>query len=358
VTLFWHAAFNSLVRAREVPSSRRPGRRVAIGLLALSGTIAFAGGTAAAPGSIELALHVNGDVSGDIQTRRDLDASHSCALVGPSGREQTLVLAFNKSQTDSLLGVSDFGFSLSIPGTVGQSWDENQPSTILQLSIGNRRFVGLRAVDAQFHLLVSVDPAGGKGTFSANHLLDQSTGAAIDVRGAWHCFSEQVTAAAGPAALPDVGQRVPENASGVSASAAPRAPHPDTGLNDRPTPARAEGAAASKRSDGDPSGVAPAEASPPRRFRLYHLESCRGSACDSWMAIDASSAQVSEASVDFAHLKLAAPLMAHARAGLIELWITGAARRSVSGLQISALHLDGIVPRQGGTVRGKSLFGR
>ncbi len=314
-------------------------------------TIIVSGGDAIA-GSLLLALRTSGAVSVKIQTQRDFDDSHSCALVGPSGKEQTLVLAFNKGQTDSLLQPTNFGFSLSIPGIVGRDWDEKQPSAILQLSIGNRRFVGLHALAPQFRLRVSVDPGGYKGTFSASHLLDPSEGAQVSIEGSWHCLSGQTAADTAPSASRDDEQRV-AGALMVSTPAVLQ-------MRDRDASPASKGLSAvdgavpqAKRGD-IPSEQTSVSADKPRHFRLRHRGTCRGSPCDSWAATDLDSGRVVDAAVSLVHLKLAPQLIASARAGLIELWVTGDVGKDASNKRrILARHLDGVVPRQPEAGNGK-----
>jgi len=148
---------------------------------------------------MELAVQTTGTVTGEIKTRRELDEAHFCALLGPVGKEQTFVLSFNKRKTESLIPPVDFAFSLSISGILGHHWDENQPSAIVEMAMGNRRFVGLREVDPEFRLIVSVESQADKGTFRASHLIELSGGAVISIEGSWQCNPDQVIAESDPA---------------------------------------------------------------------------------------------------------------------------------------------------------------
>jgi hypothetical protein len=279
-------------------------RRWFVGLVVGLCTAALAASvTATAAGTMELTVYTRGSVADDIQVRRNADDSHFCALAGRRHHEQRLVLAFNMHQTETLLGASDFGFSLSIAGKAGGQWDQTHPSTLMQVSIDNHSFIGLPAINRDFRLHVSTDPDGAKGTFSANHLLDQTGKGAIDIEGTWRC------APAG-----DPGQQK-DWGSGDNAQA-------------NADPLRAD----------DPKL---------KHFRVFHDEPCHGSAaCRSWTAADLRSGKTSKASVEFSHLKLASSLLASAQEGKIELWITGeAVRDRQHGLVITAQRLDGTVFR-------------
>jgi len=214
------------VKVRRLRRSLSPRRSINILLFALwVAVFATIGGTKAFAGTIELAMRATGAVSGEIQSRRDLDDSHFCALLGPAGKEQTFELSFNKRQTDTFVVAADFGLSLSASGIVGRPWDETQPSAILQVAIGNRRFVGLLGVDPSFHLRVAVDPGDGTGTFSANHLVELPEGATIDIEGSWRCVPNQVTAHAGSSGSRTEGPHLAALGSAVTRPAALPRPH-------------------------------------------------------------------------------------------------------------------------------------
>lgn len=254
---------------------------------------------AAAPaGTIGLQLQISGAVSASIETQRESDNTHFCALLGPAGKDQRFVLAFNKRQDDSLIAPADFGFALSASGVMGKPWDETHPSTILQVTIGNHRFVGLRGLDPDFHLELSIDQKHGTGTFSADHVLGLSDQAVIEVRGSWHCApgGEQMAAAS-------------------------------------PQPAAQEGS---------------------RHFRLIY-RACGHPGCPSWSATDVETGNVSDASVKFERHKLAPRLARSARAGLIALLITGEAKTDGDHLLITAQRLDGVEPQHFGQEPGRKM---
>ncbi len=303
------------------------------GLLTMGLTVA---GQATPAASIDLTLHASGSVTDDIQVRRSVDDTHFCALAGRPDREQTLVLAFNTRPTDALLGTSDFGFSLSIAGRAGGTWDETHPSTIMQVSIGSRLFIGLPAANPDFHLQVSADAGGREGRFNASHLVDQAGTAAIDVAGTWRCARK--TAPAGGS----------QESAAASAAPAVTAAAAETGEQETELAARVLA----------PPPPVPAKVRKPGQFRIYHSEGCQGPSCRSWTATDLRSGKTSRATVDFSHLKVAAALLAPAQSGEIELWITGEElhdRRH--GLVITAQRLDGTVSRHSETFLERFLAG-
>jgi len=286
---------------------------------------------------MELAVQTTGTVTGEIKTRRELDEAHFCALLGPVGKEQTFVLSFNKRKTESLIPPVDFAFSLSISGILGHHWDENQPSAIVEMAMGNRRFVGLREVDPEFRLIVSVESQADKGTFRASHLIELSGGAVISIEGSWQCNPDQVIAESDPADTV-VGPRLAASGATLTTSRSMNAA----------VPARPVSKTMSSP-PGNPSdrGNAPREeAKKTRHFRIFLAEPCRRPACDSWTATDVQSGKVVKASVAFSHLKVSPEVLASARSGAVELWISGHAKPTAGKLEISARHLDGVVSRQ------------
>lgn len=405
-----------LIRVASIPGTLPAAGGVILGIAMLA-----AAGGARAAGSMELVLRADGAVAQDVQVQSNLDDAHSCALAGLPGKEQTLTLAFNKRQSDGLLGPSDFAFSLSIAGIAGRAWDETHPSTMIQVSIGNRRFVGLPVLDPGFHLRVSTDPDGRSGTFSAHHLLgppadpvrartgaqsETPTGAQGGAQSGVQTGVQTGAPAGGPANAPATGQ--PNGSAGDPAIGQSAAidvdgswrcvPNPEEPGSDPPPETTGRDGADGPQAAAEPADILaepasdPAAASPtmsgpltmnirppsppigeiapepvqpplppPHRpdrdgdrdrdrevghFRLYHAGPCYRSSCRSWTATDLRSHKTSRVTVRFGHLRLAPKLIAWAEAGLIELWITGetthGGRRAV---QISALRLDGVVPR-------------
>jgi hypothetical protein len=260
--------------------------------LALSGEA-----EAAAPsGTVELQLQITGAVTASMTTQREADETHFCALVGPAGKEQRFVLAFNKRQDDTLIAPADFGFALSASGVVGRPWDETRPSSILQVTIGNQRFIGLRGLAPDFRLRLSIDPEHGTGTFSADHMLALSGQAVIGVQGSWRC-----------------------------------------------APGGAQVAAASPQ---------PAPQGGGRHFRLLYRE-CGRPGCASWSATDLDTGHESEALVKFEQHRLAPRLASAAREGLIALLVTGEAKTDGDHLLITMQRLDGVEPKHFGEEPGK-----
>jgi hypothetical protein len=273
----------------------------------------------AAAERMDLILRATGAYTAAFQLERLQDDLHTCALLGPRGAEQTLVLTFNASQSDMLLPPSDFGFSLSVAGRVGSMWTETQPSAIMQVSIGKRVFLGLHASDRAFRLQVSINPGGATGTFSASHLRDTATGQTIDVTGSWRCADDE-----------------PPQTSPAAPSAATPAPA-------SPSPPVASSPAAQAESDTIPEPPVPSQ----RTFRIYHAAPCQGIECRTWTATEVRSGKTFAASVRLKDLKISRELLVAAQEGRIELWITGQPGATASGRQIiTAKQLDGVSPRR------------
>ncbi len=260
---------------------------------------------------MQLALQVTGAVPLDFHEEHIQDKMHSCALLGPAGAEQTLVLTFNADETQMLLPPSDFGFSLSIAGRVGTTWTEQQPSAILQVSIGRTIFLGLHASDPAFRLTLTVDPGGGSGSFRAAHLRESVSGQTIDLSGSWRCFEENATP--------------PTNAPEISAEPEPKASPAPVDLY----PGR--------RQD---------EARDERRFRIYHSDACQGADCAIWTVVDTRTGETFAATVAIKLLKLPHDLRVQAQAGQVQLWIVGTRSKSAGGRPVViARRLEGVSPR-------------
>jgi hypothetical protein len=274
-----------------------------------------------------LSLHATGAVTEDIQVRLPKDESHSCALLGPAGKEQTLVLAFNKARETSLLRPSDFGYSLSVSGVAGQDWDENQPYAIIQVAIGHKLFVGLHAADPDFHLQVKADSTGATGGFRATHLLDAASHGTIDIEGSWSCGTDT------PTQVPEAADVAPNQQ---------QAANPPVASTPMPPP---DSVTAARRKTAQTDADSAAQSSQ-QALRIYHVVPCLGSGCSLWMAAETQSGRVFKATVSFGDVRISRPLIRLADEGRIELWITGEHTFDANGRNvITARRLDGVAPR-------------
>src|SRR4051794_35797890 len=100
------------------------------------------------------------------------DSQHVCKAIETKAGEHLLLITFEASVADMPLKPNTFGFSLSDAGHIGITWDETQPTAVIQVTVGGRVFLGLRGLDPAFRLQVKVKPNGLGGTFSAAHLRD------------------------------------------------------------------------------------------------------------------------------------------------------------------------------------------
>ena len=264
---------------------------------------------------MELTLQANGGAAIDFHATQAQDSMHTCALFGLSNKEQTLVVTFNGSESQLLLPPSDFGFSLSIAGLIGTTWNERQPSAILQISIGKVVFLGLHASDPAFRLEVRADPDGKSGTFSAAHVREALNGRTIDVKGAWRCIE------AAPVEPPDA----------------------TTTASSVPAPVRPPQAAR-------PALPAPEPPAKPERqehhFRIYHTDACHAAECAVWTVVETHTGSTFAATVAIGHLKLPRDLREKAEAGEVQFWVVGELGTThAGGPLIKARRLEGVAPR-------------
>ncbi|MFO1024499.1 MAG: hypothetical protein U1E70_04885 [Acetobacteraceae bacterium] len=304
--------------------------RCAGGLLLLLST-----GVAGVADTMTLSLRTTGDETATMQTERSQDATHGCALLGPSGAEQTLVLTYNASRQDMLLQPSDFGFSLSIAGRLGTEWTQSQPAAILQVSIGNLVFLGLHASDPAFRLRVTVEAGGAGGTFTAQHLRHDQTGRTIDVTGSWRCASGAAPMMAAADLVP-VGSVSPGPVAGDEVANPAGGAKPSAAGGDDHSPAKA-----------DESMPLPPPISQQRSFRIFRSTPCSGTECAIWLVTDVRSGRTYAANVDLKSLRLSKAVLSPAHEAQIELWITGEQARGRERPTINAVRLEGIVPRSG-----------
>src|SRR3954454_3807103 len=255
-------------------------------------------GIAAGGESMELTLKSTGAAHTEFRATQAQDNLHSCALLGLSNSERTLVLTYNARQAQLLLQPADFAFSLSIAGVIGAPWNEKQPSAIFQVSIAKMVFFGLRASDPAFRLDVKVDPDGTAGAFSATHLREIGADRTIDVQGGGGCETE---APADPLrlALRDSAGQISDAVTAQAPEASPTVPAKPPPHKRTRTPAPPDsGSSRSQKSDSKRD----------RHFRIYHSDVCRGDDCSIWTVIDRHTGNAFAATVRTSELKLSSDL--------------------------------------------------
>jgi hypothetical protein len=315
--------------------------------------VSAASGSRAGVATTEITLTATGAAPMAFHAERIQDDQHVCQLLASKSGEQTLLLTFEAAVADMPLKPTAFGFSLSNGGRIGATWDETQPTAVLQVSVGRRVFLGLRGRDPAFRLQVTVSPSGDDGTFSATHLQDVANSQTIDVTGSWQCSP----------------QRREKPADPLVATAAPPPPdaRPVRSEGQRPEGQRAESQRADdQRQDVETvaaARVAPvslaspngsAATSPPttsqsrgrRQFRIYQTDRCRGTDCATWTVTDVQTGKTLPAPVSVKGLKVRKSVLRQAHDADVELWITGIEKKDGAGNRIiSVRHVDRVTPR-------------